>query len=97
MNTILNNFLVTGKINNLDTTITSNIISVEVPSSLLSISKLANKFSNKLVIMKDRKTNEEKRFMFNFWTIGGYPNLVYPDRIQKDDLEICKKALSKIL
>ena len=32
MNTILNNFLVTGKINNLDTTITSNIISVEVPS-----------------------------------------------------------------
>lgn len=62
-----------------------------------TISKLANKFSNKLVIMKDRKTNEEKRFMFNFWTIGGYPNLVYPDRIQKDDLEICKKALSKIL
>ena len=61
------------------------------------ISKLANRFSNKLVIMKDRKTNEEKRFMFNFWTIGGYPNLVYPDRIQKDDLEICKKALSKIL
>ena len=43
MNTILNNFLVTGKINNLDTTITSNIISVEVPSSPLSISKLANK------------------------------------------------------
>ena len=43
MNTILNNFLVTGKINNLDTTITSNIISVEVPSSQLSISKLANK------------------------------------------------------
>lgn len=43
MNTILNNFLVTGKINNLDTTITSNIISVEVPSSTLSISKLANK------------------------------------------------------
>lgn len=61
------------------------------------ISKLANRFSNKLVIMKDRKTNEEKRFMFNFWTIGGYPNLVYPDRIQKDDLEICKKALSRIL
>ena len=43
MNTILNNFLVTGKINNLDTTITSNIISVEVPGSQLSISKLANK------------------------------------------------------
>lgn len=43
MNTILNNFLVTGKINNLDTIITSNIISVEVPSSPLSISKLANK------------------------------------------------------
>lgn len=43
MNTVLNNFLVTGKINNLDTTITSNIISVEVPSSPLSISKLANK------------------------------------------------------
>ena len=61
------------------------------------ISKLANKFSNKLVIMKDRKTNEEKRFMFNFLTIGGYPNLVYPDRIQKDDLEICKKALNRIL
>lgn len=61
------------------------------------ISKLANKFSNKLVIMKDRKTNEEKRFMFNFLAIGGYPNLVYPDRIQKDDLEICKKALSRIL
>ena len=43
MNTVLNNFLVTGKINNLDTTITSNIISVEIPSSPLSISKLANK------------------------------------------------------
>lgn len=61
------------------------------------ISKLANRFSNKLVIMKDRKTNKEKRFMFNFWTIGGYPNLVYPDRIQKDDLEICKKALNRII
>ncbi len=61
------------------------------------ISKLANRFSNKLVIMKDRKTNKEKRFMFNFCTINGYPNLVYPDRIQKDDLEICKKALDKIL
>lgn len=61
------------------------------------VSKLTNRFSNKLVIMKDRKTNKEKRFIFNFWTIGGYPNLVYPDRIQKDDLEICKKALNRIL
>lgn len=61
------------------------------------ISKLANRFSNKLVIMKDRKTNKEKRFMFNFLTIGEYPNLVYPDRIQKDDLEICKKALNRII
>ena len=61
------------------------------------ISKLANRFSNKLVIMKDRKTNKEKRFMFNFLTIGGYPNLVYPDRIQKDDLEICKKSLNRII
>ena len=61
------------------------------------IEKITNRFSNKLVIMKDRKTNKEKRFMFNFCTINGYPNLVYPDRIQKDDLEICKKALDKIL
>lgn len=61
------------------------------------INIVTNRYGNKLVIMKDRKTNEEKRFMFNFLTIGGYPNLVYPDRIQKDDLEICKKALSRIL
>lgn len=60
------------------------------------IDKMTNRFSNKLVIIKDRKSDKEKRFMFNFWTIGGYPNLIYPDRIQKDDLEICKKALDRI-
>lgn len=60
------------------------------------IDKMANRFGNKLVIMKDRKTNKEKRFMFNFWTIGGYPNLIYPDKIEIDDLEICKKAFERI-
>lgn len=60
------------------------------------INKLTNRFGNKLVIMKDRQTNKEKRFMFNSWGIGDYPNLIYPDRIQKDDLEICKKALDRI-
>lgn len=60
------------------------------------IDKMTNRLSNKLVIIKDRKSDKEKRFMFNFWTIGGYPNLIYPDRIQKDDLEICKKALDRI-
>lgn len=43
MNTVSNNFVVTGKINDLTTEVTSNNISVEVPSSSLSITKSADK------------------------------------------------------
>lgn len=60
------------------------------------INIVANRYGNKLVIMKDRKSNKEKRFMFNYLTIGGYPNLIYPDKIEIDDLEICKKAFERI-
>lgn len=60
------------------------------------IDTITNRYGNKLVIMKDRKSNKEKRFMFNYLTIGGYPNLIYPDKIEIDDLEICKKAFERI-
>lgn len=60
------------------------------------INILTNRYGNKLVIVKDRKSNKQKRFMFNYLTIGGYPNLIYPDKIEIDDLEICKKAFERI-
>lgn len=60
------------------------------------IDRITNRYGNKLVIMKDRKSNKEKRFMFNYLTIGGYPNLIYPDKIEIDDLEICKKAFERM-
>lgn len=60
------------------------------------IDRITNRYGNKLVIMKDRKSNKEKRFMFNYLTIGEYPNLIYPDKIEIDDLEICKKAFERI-
>lgn len=60
------------------------------------INIVTNRYGNKLVIMKDRKTNKEKRFMFNYFTLGGYPNLIYPDKIEIDDLEICKKAFERM-
>lgn len=60
------------------------------------INIVTNRYGNKLVIVKDRKSNKEKRFMFNYLTIGGYPNLIYPDKIEIDDLEICKKAFERI-
>lgn len=60
------------------------------------INIVTNRYGNKLVIVKDRKSNKQKRFMFNYLTIGGYPNLIYPDKIEIDDLEICKKAFERI-
>lgn len=60
------------------------------------IDRITNRYGNKLVIMKDRKSNKEKRFMFNYFTLGGYPNLIYPDKIEIDDLEICKKAFERM-
>lgn len=60
------------------------------------INIISNRYANKLVIVKDRKSNKQKRFMFNYLTIGGYPNLIYPDKIEIDDLEICKKAFERI-
>lgn len=60
------------------------------------INIVTNRYGNKLVIVKDRKSNKEKRFMFNYLTIGGYPNLIYPDKIEIDDLEICKKAFERM-
>lgn len=60
------------------------------------INIVTNRYGNKLVIMKDRKSNKEKRFMFNYFTLGGYPNLIYPDKIEIDDLEICKKAFERM-
>lgn len=60
------------------------------------IDRITNRYGNKLVIMKDRKSNKEKRFMFNYLTIGRYPNLIYPDKIEIDDLEICKKAFERM-
>lgn len=60
------------------------------------IDRITNRYANKLVIMKDRKSNKEKRFMFNYFTLGGYPNLIYPDKIEIDDLEICKKAFERM-
>lgn len=60
------------------------------------IDRITNRYDNKLVIMKDRKTNKEKRFMFNYFTLGRYPNLIYPDKIEIDDLEICKKAFERM-
>lgn len=60
------------------------------------IDRITNRYGNKLVIMKDRKSNKEKRFMFNYFTLGEYPNLIYPDKIEIDDLEICKKAFERM-
>lgn len=60
------------------------------------IDRMTNRYGNKLVIMKDRKSNKEKRFMFNYLTIGGYPYLIYPDKIEIDDLEICKRAYERM-
>jgi hypothetical protein len=60
------------------------------------IDTITNRYGNRLVILKDRKSNKEKRFMFNYFTLGGYPNLIYPDKIEIDDLEICKKAFERI-
>lgn len=60
------------------------------------IDRITNRYGNKLVIIKDRKNNKEKRFMFNYFTLGGYPNLIYPDKIEIDDLEICKKAFERM-
>lgn len=60
------------------------------------INIVTNRYGNKLVIVKDRKSNKQKRFMFNYFTLGGYPNLIYPDKIEIDDLEICKKAFKRM-
>lgn len=60
------------------------------------INIVTNRYGNKLVIVKDRKSNKQKRFMFNYFTLGGYPNLIYPDKIEIDDLEICKKAFERM-
>lgn len=60
------------------------------------INIVTNRYGNKLVIVKDRRSNNEKRFMFNYFTLGGYPNLIYPDKIEIDDLEICKKAFERM-
>ena len=60
------------------------------------IDTITNRYGNRLVILKDRKSNKEKRFMFNYFTLGGYPNLIYPDKIEIDDLEICKKAFKRM-